>query len=240
MIFRMFNSLIGVLVLTLVSGPSWASSKEPPGLSFSQAKSVLKKHVDTAGSEDYYCGCKILTKGKYLYVDLKACGYEVRKNERRATRIEYEHVVPAADFGRQRACWRAGGRKNCAKNDAEFLKMEGDPINLLPVVGEVNGDRSANRYGMIEPTHGVGYGQCRTRVDFKARTIMPDERSRGDIARIYFYFQQKYQLDISRQQRQLFVAWHKLDPVDDRECRRNTRIFKQTKFHNPFVTAFCQ
>lgn len=206
---------------------------------FSQTKTILKKYVEKSGDLDYYCGCPILVEGKKLTVDLAACGYEVRKNLERATRVEFEHVVPAYDMGRQFQCWQNGGRKNCSENDPDFARMEADPINLLPTVGEVNGDRSNMRYGMLSPTDGFGYGQCGTRIDFASRTVMPRADSRGDIARIHFYFQQKYRMALSRQQTQLYNAWNKTDPVDARECNRNYLIYSRTGIQNPYVSAAC-
>ena len=46
-----------------------------------------------------------------------------------ASRVEWEHVVPAWQFGHQRQCWQDGGRKNCAK-DPVYRKMESDMHNL--------------------------------------------------------------------------------------------------------------
>lgn len=60
--------------------------------SFSQAKAAgVKVNADVPG--DFYCGCKINWQGKKGVVDLQSCGYKVRKNENRASRIEWEHVV---------------------------------------------------------------------------------------------------------------------------------------------------
>jgi deoxyribonuclease-1 len=230
------------LAFVFMAGHALAYSGSAPGQppeNFSQTKSILKRYVEKSGDLDYYCGCPIVVEGKRLTVDLQACGYEVRKNPERAARVEFEHVVPAYDMGRQRQCWQQGGRKNCTDNDPEFSRMEADPINLLPTVGEVNGDRSNMRYGMLSSTDGFGYGQCGTRIDFPSRTIMPRADSRGDIARIYFYFQQKYGIAISRQQSQLFTAWSKTDPVDARECNRNYLIYSSTGMQNPYVSAAC-
>ena len=72
--------------------------------SFSQAKAAgVKVNADVPG--DFYCGCKIDWQGKKGVIDLESCGYKVRKNENRASRVEWEHVVPAWQFGHQRQCW---------------------------------------------------------------------------------------------------------------------------------------
>jgi hypothetical protein len=101
----------------------------------------------------------------------------VRKNENRASRVEWEHVVPAWQFGHQRQCWQDGGRKNCAK-DPEYRKMESDMHNLQPAVGEVNGDRGNFMYSQWNGGEGQ-YGQCAMKVDFKDKVAEPPARARG-------------------------------------------------------------
>ena len=140
--------------------------------SFSQAKTAgVKVNADAPG--DFYCGCKINWQGKKGVIDLESCGYKVRKNENRASRVEWEHVVPAWQFGHQRQCWQDGGRKNCAK-DPEYRKMESDMHNLQPAVGEVNGDRANFMYSQWNGGEGQ-YGQCAMKVDFKlpSRRLAP-------------------------------------------------------------------
>ena len=87
--------------------------------SFGQAKRIaLKLHQSSDTS--FYCGCDIKRQGKKLVPDLQACGYRFRKQLKRASRIEWEHIVPAWEFGHQRQCWQQGRRKNCTKNDKQF------------------------------------------------------------------------------------------------------------------------
>ncbi len=134
--------------------------------SFSQAKTAgVKVNSDVPG--DFYCGCKINWQGKKGVIDLESCGYKVRKNENRASRVEWEHVMPAWQFGHQRQCWQDGGRKNCAK-DPVYRKIESDMHNLQPAVGEVNGDRGNFMYSQWNGGEGQ-YGQCAMKVDFKEK-----------------------------------------------------------------------
>ncbi|MDF7681427.1 deoxyribonuclease I [Enterobacteriaceae bacterium ESL0689] len=205
--------------------------------SFSQAKIAgIKINHDIAG--DFYCGCKIHWQGKKGIIDLQSCGYKVRKNQNRASRVEWEHVVPAWQFGHQRQCWQQGGRKNCV-GDPIYRKMENDLHNLQPAVGEVNGDRGNFMYSQWLGGEGQ-YGQCAMKVDFKAKVAEPPARARGEIARIYFYMRDTYQLTLSRQQTQLFTAWDKMYPVSAWECERDGRIAKIQGNHNPYVQRACQ
>lgn len=205
---------------------------------FSQAKQLMPSIYRDA-PESFYCGCAIKWIGEPLGRPIhKSCGYEVRKQTQlvRANRIEWEHVVAAHTFGQQRPCWRSGGRDNCAANDPIFKAMEADMHNLVPAVGEVNGDRSNFRFGML-PSTTYQHGQCPVKIDFQQRVIEPRQEIRGDIARINFYMYDRYGLRMSRQQQQLLLAWHKQDPVSEWEAIRNKRIAREMGAANLFVTG---
>src|SRR5690606_19617280 len=130
---------------------------------------------------------------------------------------------PAWVIGHQRQCWKDGGRKACERSDPVFRKAEADLHNLVPVVGEVNGDRSNYGFGML-PQKPHQYGACPFVVDFRQRTAMPPEHTRGAIARIYLYMSQRYGLRLSKQDRRLYDAWSRQYPVSEWETWRNRRI----------------
>ncbi|MCG9599104.1 endonuclease [Vibrio sp. Isolate25] len=225
------------IFLTLLIASSQALSAPPS--SFSKAKKeALKIYADHPTS--FYCGCDITWQGKKGIPDLTSCGYSVRKQQKRASRIEWEHVVPAWQFGHQRQCWQSGGRKNCTKNDRTFRLMEADLHNLTPAIGEVNGDRSNYHFSQWNGVDGATYGQCEVQVNFKQRRVMPPDRAKGSIARTYLYMSEEYGFKLSKQQNQLMAAWNKLYPVDTWECERERRIFKIQGNHNPFVFKACQ
>jgi len=141
--------------------------------------------------------------------------------------------MPAHHFGQHLTCWREGGRNAC-KKDPVFKAMEGDMHNLVPAVGEVNGDRSNFKYGMLEGEKRV-YGQCDAEVDFKAKRFEPAPEVRGDIARTYFYMSNKYKVRLSKQQTKMLQAWNKQDPVSQWERIRNQRIAAIQGSRNPFI-----
>ncbi|WP_417707751.1 endonuclease [Rheinheimera aquimaris] len=202
---------------------------------FDQAKRLAQRiHAPEATS--FYCDCAIRWQGKKGIPDLASCGYQVRKNGPRANRIEWEHVMPAHHFGHQRQCWQNGGRKNCVKTDSTFRAMEADLYNLVPAIGEVNGDRSNYRFGVL-PSSPSQHGACPVKVDFKQQVFEPAPAVRGDIARIYFYMADKYNLSLSRAQQQLFIAWRKQDQVTAQERDLNTRISQHMGHDNPFVSG---
>lgn len=204
-----------------------------PPTSFSGAKREATKIYDK-NLISFYCGCPIKKEGKKLVPDLQACGYSVRKQETRANRIEWEHVVPAWAFGHQLQCWQKGGRKNCSRNSPEFRAMEADLHNLVPAIGEVNGDRSNYRFGVLNNPPNY-YGRCDFHVDFKARVAQPPENQRGSIARTYLYMLDKYKFKLSDKERKLFEAWNKMYPVTSWESERNQQISEIQGWGNPYI-----
>lgn len=117
--------------------------------------------------------------------------------------------------------------------------MESDMHNLQPAVGEVNGDRGNFMYSQWNGGEGQ-YGQCTMKVDFKDKIAEPPARARGAIARTYFYMRDRYQLNLSRQQTQLFTARINSTRSPPRECERDERIAKVQGNHNPYVQQACQ
>ena len=232
------KKLLAVVALALsVITPAFSN---PPS-TFSEAKVIAKQkiYLDQANSAmgELYCGCKWTWAGKSGgRIDAESCGYQARKQQSRAQRTEWEHIVPAWTFGNQRQCWQNGGRAHCVDDDPVFRAMEADLFNLYPSVGEVNGDRSNFNYGMAT---GVApqYGQCKTRVDFAQRAAEPRDEVKGLVARTTFYMFDRYQLSMSRQQQQLLMAWDKQYPVSPWEKERDRRIAAIMGHSNPFVTG---
>lgn len=222
-------------------GPLVNAKGEVGHRDFAQAKKVLPR-VYSGMEQDFYCGCEYSGKT----IDWSSCGFEPRKNAERAKRLEWEHVVPAWTIGHQRQCWQNGGRKNCTATDPAFQEAEGDLVNLVPAVGEVNGDRNNFPYSAWTRHPEPIYGQCKTIVDFQMKRAQPREEVRGRAARISLYMSERYQLRLSKQDKQLFCAWAKTYPVDNWETRRDQRIAAIQGNGNPFVAdaghleAFCQ
>jgi deoxyribonuclease-1 len=160
----------------------------------------------------------------------------MRAQTHRAARLEWEHVVPAHNFGMARRCWQEGGRSHCQKTDPLFGRMEADLHNLVPAVGEINADRSNYRFGML-PDAEAQHGGCDFRVNFKRRVVEPRDAVKGQVARIYLYMHQRYYLPMSESQRRLFQAWHTRFPVTDWERERDRRIKAITGVSNPFVVG---
>jgi len=221
--------------------------------SFSKSKKQLRK-IYQGHQTTIYCDCKYNYKDKKNMIDKGSCGYIPRNRltkkgnvNVRANRIEWEHLIPAENFGRQFSCWRNGdskcvsskgkdykGRKCCEKVNKEYRIMQADMHNLFPAVGELNADRSNFRFDFEAGKSGQ-YGQCEFNVDFKVKRAKVREEIRGVIARDYLYFNQRYKMKLSKQELKKYQAWNKQYPPNEWEIERNKRIAKVQGNLNEFI-----
>ena len=184
-----------------------------------------------------YCGCEWQWVGRSGgRVEHARCGYEMRGQAQRATRLEWEHVVPAQSFGRQRQCWQRGGRDACRAHDPVFRAMEADMHNLVPAIGETNAERSNFRLGVLPGTL-KRHGACDFKVDVQARVVEPRDAVKGMFARTYFYMHDRYDLSMSDAQQRLLMAWDRAFPPTPWERERDRRIARIQGHSNPYVTG---
>ncbi|MBV6492609.1 MAG: Extracellular deoxyribonuclease [Turneriella sp.] len=239
------TKVIFVAVFLFSSASFWANGNTAI-FSFAKAKRLAKKLIEQ-NPYTFYCNCRI----KDGQIDRASCGYVPRRENNRANRIEWEHVVPAENFGRSFVEWREGheecirrdgrtfkGRLCARKVSSEFRRMEADLYNLYPAIGELNGDRSNYRYGIVD-TKEKRYGACEFYIEGK--TIEPRRDIRGDIARVYFYMDDAYPKRgiLGGKMRRLMEAWDKEDPVDKVECLRASLIAQLQGNENRFVSSIC-
>ncbi|NRA43860.1 MAG: endonuclease [Oligoflexales bacterium] len=193
----------------------------------------------------FYCGCTFKDK----LVNHQSCGFKPIQEDERSYRIEWEHVVPAYDFGRSFKAWREGhpncisskgkkyrGRRCARKVSPEFNLMESDLYNLVPAIGEVNNRRSNLPMGVISG-EGLSFGNCKTRIS--ADTVEPRDQVKGFIARTYQYMDHAYPGHgiISRKNKKLFEAWDRSYPPSPAELKRAKRIFIIQGNKNPILEA---
>ncbi|GAL09142.1 endonuclease I precursor [Vibrio astriarenae] len=226
-------------ILVSVSAASAFAIAEPPS-NFRQAKIVAKNNVFynrvNKGLGTLYCGCNWTFRGESGgVVDKESCGYETRRNEVRASRIEYEHVMPISNIGRARQCWQDGGRKHCQRVDPVFNQIEANLHNLDIAIGEVNADSSNYLFSEFTNQTASQYGQCDLHIDFKSRLAQPRAEVRGMVARIYLFMHDLYDIRPSSQQLRLLETWNRAYPVSDWEIERDWRIKGVMGYSNPYV-----
>lgn len=214
--------------------------------SFNDAKKMLLSQVYFDHLTTFYCDSPF----KMDKTVTPSAKYKPKHANSRSKRIEWEHVVPAHAFGQAFKEWREGdaactsngkafkGRDCASKVNMQFRYMESDMHNLVPAIGEINGNRSNYSYAMI-PGEKREYGACD--MEIENSKAEPAPHIRGNIARTYFYMDKAYpgRGVISSSSRKMFEAWDRLDPVDAWECERNKRIKAIQGNGNLFVEEHC-
>ncbi len=160
---------------------------------FGKAKKLLQDKVYYDHRETIYCAAKFDAKKNVI----APIGFSTNKHKKRACRVEWEHVVPAENFGRTFSEWREGhsqcvskkgksfkGRKCASKMNEEYRYMQSDMYNLFPAIGAVNAMRS--NYNFVARVDSESeFGSCDMKID--NRKAEPPIESRGRIARAYLY-----------------------------------------------------
>lgn len=214
--------------------------------SFQDAKRSLDKKVHYDHRVTLYCGADYDAEGNVT----PPAGFRAAKHRERAGRIEWEHVVPAENFGRTFSEWRDGhpecqdrrgpykGRKCADRVSREYRLMQADMYNLYPAIGAVNALRQNYNFALL-PGAKSSFGSCCMKIeDNKAE---PPEAARGVIARTYKYMAWAYpRYQMSRQQEHLMDAWDRMHPVDAWECLRARRIETLQGNENPVVKGQCR
>ena len=241
------SAILSALIAIVLPALSAFAAGNTTNDSFAQAKKMLGR-VYADHRVTFYCGAAYDTQGNVTLPE----GFTTPKHEKRADRIEWEHALPAENFGQTFVEWREGaaecvdnkgkafkGRKCAEKVNTEYRMMQADMYNLYPAIGAVNAMRSNFNYAMLagEPST---FGACEMKIaDRKAE---PPARARGQIARTYFYMADAYgpRYRMSRQQEQLMGAWDKQYTVDKWECTRAKRIEALQGNENRFVKEPCR
>ncbi|WP_236559827.1 endonuclease [Colwellia sp. 20A7] len=214
--------------------------------SFSKAKRLLEQKVYNEHRKTLYCDAEFTANKEVI----PPKGFSTDKYEKRAKKIEWEHTLPAENFGRTFSEWRDGheqcvsskgkafkGRKCAEKVNIEYRYMQADMFNLYPAIGAVNALRSNYNFTML-PDVKSDFGSCAMKIE--NRKAEPPENSRGRIARTYLYMEDTYKrYNMSKAQRQLMTAWDKMYPVDSWECSRAEKITVLQKSQNNIVKSRC-
>ena len=234
-----------IISLIFVTSLQWVSAETKTRLiHFGLAKSILKNEVYGKKNTTFYCKCSYQQKS----IKLDTCKILTKKYKKRKTRLEWEHVVPAHAFGQSFSEWR-DAKKKCPKTKSKrkcaaqksllFKEMEGNLHNLVPSVGAANALRS--NYSFSDTKSGFDE-ICKNRLWIGERKVNVHNDIKGDIARIYFYMDNKYpgRGIISKKNRKLYQSWNLLDPVSSEECILSRKKSLLQGSQNHFVEKFCK
>ncbi|MFV3073148.1 endonuclease [Niveispirillum fermenti] len=234
------QAVFGFLVLFLGAFPAGGEQPARPLANFDKAKVVARDSIYADRRIDYYCSCSYTPKNASGgVIDKASCG--LVSSSSIATRLDWEHVVPAWFFGNKRSCWaKVGckpgveGRECCERTDPEFKQVEADLHNLVPSVALLNVVRSNHAYGMVEGDPRK-YGRCEFEIGGNPKRVEPPQSVRGDLARVWLYMIDTYGVEVTEADLAVLKLWSLADPVDEWERLRDRRIEAAQGNFNPYV-----
>lgn len=248
MIKRRYVVSILLIIISVFFSMRLSAEGNTTNESFAAAKKRLEQDVYFDHRITVYCEAEF---NEQKHVKLPV-GFETEKYRSRAERIEWEHIVPAENFGRTFAEWREGaptcqepnghrfkGRKCAEIANREYRLMQADMYNLYPAIGAVNALRSNYNFTQFQSDAPSSFGTCQVKI--WDRKVEPPAPVRGVIGRTYLYFEAAYpRYKMSDSNRKLMQAWDKEYPVSAWECRRACRIEKIQKNKNKILRPQCQ
>lgn len=234
-----------IFLLVLVAFLSACPQTPPPPQNFTEAKIILQNYIWHDQRKTIYCGAQYDENKKITLPE----GFQTKVHLSRSTRMEWEHAVPAENFGRAFAAWREGdsacvrdgkpykGRRCAEKTSRTFRKMEADMYNLFPSIGAVNAARGNRQYAEL-PDEPSQFGSCSAKA--AGNRFEPPDRAKGVVARAALYMERQYkEYKLANQQKRLFNAWNNMFPPDGEECERARRIAKIQGNENQVVKEAC-
>ncbi len=242
---KIFSTIVMLFCFTM-SNHSLAREAESEPSSFYKAKQLMLTDVYFDYRKTIYCNAEF-DDDSTIFLD----GFFSSKYVDRSAKLEWEHVVPAENFGRALKVWinddprctvEADRNRDCARKIShEFNQMEADMHNIFPAIGSVNAMRSYyNFVAFADDSEVQTFLGCDIKIGRKK--AVPPKHARGMIARAYLYMEDQYKeygYNMSGTQRKLMQAWNKTYPVNHWECIRDYRIERVQGNHNKFIYDQC-
>ena len=145
----------------------------------------------------------------------------------------------------------------------EASPMKSDLFHVYPTDARVNNFRSNYPYGEVAggngagfsdnyQNHGLGKKGSNTFSGYTGTVFEPADEYKGDFARTYFYMVARYRdkalnassgsvvfvaspTDLTAFAKNLFLKWHRQDPVSQKEIDRNQAVYGIQGNRNPFI-----
>lgn len=145
--------------------------------------------------------------------------------------INIEHVFPMSWAINKLGC---RDRRLCRKKSSLFNQIESDMHNFYPARKKMNSIRRSYAYAVLagERRH---FGECDFEIDRRKRRVEPRPASRGNIARAMLYMHDRYGVILFSKLGKLLKRWHREDPPDAEEFRRNDAIEKIQGTRNKYI-----
>ncbi|MBR5685491.1 MAG: endonuclease [Muribaculaceae bacterium] len=213
-------------------------------------KSIIHNHTEVSYTSGLLSAFKKADTDKDGYIiDIYSnCRYKPSDNGSSASHVgegyNREHSFPRSWFG------------------GEVAPMNTDVFHVYPTDIKVNSQRSNFPYGVCAKGTRLSYGNyvakgklgvC-TYPGYSGTVFEPDDEYKGDLARTYFYMVTCYkdelpswpgsdQLNYAGNRYKAFstwtinmlMEWTRLDPVSDKEIKRNEAVYGIQGNRNPFI-----
>ena len=196
--------------------------------------------------ENYYDDTDLTADG-YIWDMYSTCKFTINDDGGSQKKIcdvwNKEHSIPQSWFG-------------------ESSPMKSDLFHVYPTDARVNNYRSNMPYGETSNrsyidgnSKALGYIGTSNFSGYTGKVFEPIDEYKGDFARTYFYMVARY-LDKNFNKSEngkvvftyssnttglttyainLFLKWHRQDPVSQKEIDRNNAVYKHQKNRNPFI-----
>lgn len=136
-------------------------------------------------------------------------------------KINCEHTWPKSRFNPNESkaqqltdlhhLYPTDSRANSTRKNYLFSMVDGDPLRNC----------SASKYGTARFNNYLAFE--------------PPAKHRGNVARALFYFSVRYNIEIDDSEERYLRKWHKEDPVDSFERKRNNLVEDFQGNRNPFI-----
>lgn len=222
-----------------------ANGKSESGLK-TALYNIIKNHTDigyTPGIWNAYATTDINPATGYIWDMYSSCNFTYIDDQDRGSGggsecelYNREHTVPQSWFNKE-------------------SPMVSDVFHIVPTDKKVNNVRGNNPFGEVgwatyTSSNGSKLGSSNF-SGYSGTVFEPVDEYKGDFARTYFYFATRYE-DImktiggdsfngttypafSTWSVNLFLKWHRQDPVSEKEIKRNNAVEKFQKNRNPFI-----
>ena len=252
---RIFTFILSLVLLTNVtmyaaipSGYYTAADNKKSTALLSALHGCIDGHTTLSYSslENYYDDTDLTADG-YIWDMYSTCKFTINDDGGSQSSIcdvwNKEHSVPQSWFG-------------------ESSPMKSDLFHVYPTDARVNNFRGNLPYGETSSrsyidnnSKALGYIGSSNFSGYSGKVFEPVDQYKGDFARTYFYMVARY-LDKNFNKSEngkvvftysnntaglttyainLFLKWHRQDPVSQKEIDRNNAVYKNQKNRNPFI-----
>lgn len=244
-----FSLSISLFLLAEIPAGYYQSANGKTGESLRQAlHEIIDNHtaISYSGLEPYYQQTDFDSKG-YLMDMYSTCSFTADDANCSQSRVcqcwNKEHSVPSSWF-------------------KKATPMYSDLFHVIPTDARVNNYRGNMPYGETSSTayiandsHSLGHIGSSSFSGFSGTVFEPDDEYKGDFARNYLYMVTRYTTTnftqsgdagavftysnsssgLTQYAINLFLKWHRQDPVSQKEIDRNNAVYGIQHNRNPFI-----